>query len=325
MPLRVLVIADDANRGLLDDILPLPEGFEGTTVRERDRAAAEAAVRGADILVARRAPAWLVSRAPRLRLLAVYGGGTDDVAYDALPAACLVAESRGYEASVAEHAIGLMLALTQNLPAAERATRRGCRLPGDAGLVPSMELAGRTVGIIGFGRIGREIARRLAPFDCDILALRRQADGYVKELMGLMELGGIDFLDTLLRAADVLVVTLPIGPETRGLIGAREMALVKPGAFLVNMSRAAVVDETALFTALTSGALRGAALDVSYDEEAVDSPTAHRPLDRLGNVILTPRIGAHSDSAIRRGREGLREILAAFAAGREPAGVVARA
>lgn len=313
--MRVVVVADDANRNLLDDILPLPAGWEGSAVRERDRAAAVAALGGADVLVARRAPSWLVESAHSLKLVAVYGGGADDVAYAVLPPACVVAEARGFEASVAEHAIGLMLALTRNLPAAERATRRGCRLPGDAGLVPSMEIAGRTVGIVGFGRVGREIARRLMPFDCDVLGLRRQADGYLKELMGLMELGGREFLDTLLRAADVVIVTLPLGPETVGMIGARELRLVKPGAFLVNVSRAAVVAENALFDALTSGALRGAALDVSYDEEAVDSPTAHRAFDRLGNVILTPRVGAHSDSAVRRGRAELREILAAFAAG----------
>jgi D-3-phosphoglycerate dehydrogenase / 2-oxoglutarate reductase len=318
------VITDDANRSLLEDILPLPEGLVGVSVRERDRPAVQAAAREAELIVARRAPRWLLTQAPALRLLVVYGGGADDVAFDALPAGCMVAESRGYEASVAEHAIGLMLALVQNLPAAERATRRGCRLPGDAGLLPSLEIAGRTVGIVGFGRIGREVARRLAPFDCDILGLQRQADGYVKELMGLMELGGIEFLDTLLKAADVIVVTMPLGPETRGLIGARELGLVKPGSFLVNVARAAVIDEGALFGALTSGILRGAALDVSYDEEAADSPTAHRPLDRLDNVILTPRIGAHSDAAMRRGRQSLREILAAFAAGELPDRLVAR-
>lgn len=322
MALRVVVIVDDANRGLLEDILPLPDGWRGTAVRERDRAAVRAAVTDADVVVARRAPDWLLDAAPGLRLLAMYGGGADDVAFERLPDGCRVVESRGYEASVAEHAIGLILALAQNLPAAERATRRGCRLPGDAGLVPSMELNGRTVGVVGFGRIGREVARRLAPFDCDILGLRRQADGYLKELMGLMELGGRDFLDTLLRAADVMVVTIPLTPETRGMIGARELALMKPGAFVVNVSRAAVIDEDALFHALTSGLLRGAALDVSYDEEAVDSPTAHRPFDRLGNVILTPRIGAHSDAAIRRGRESLREILTRVAAGGTPDGVV---
>lgn len=320
--MHLLVIADDANRGLLEDILPLPHGWQGSAVRERDRGQVLAAVPTADAIVARRAPAWLAGAATSLRLLALYGGGADDVAYEALPAGCVVAESRGYEDSVAEHAIGLILAMTQNLPAAERATRRGCRLPGDAGLVPSMELAGRTVGVVGFGRVGRELARRLAPFDCDILGVKRTPDAYLKELMGLMELGGSDFLDTLLRASDVVVVTMPLTRETRSLIAGRELRLMKPGAFLVNISRAAVVDEDALFHALTSGLLRGAALDVSYDEEAVDSPTAHRPLDRLGNVLLTPRIGAHSDNALRRAREGLREILAQYARGERPDGLV---
>jgi phosphoglycerate dehydrogenase-like enzyme len=322
--LRLLVIVDDANRAMIEDMVPLPAGWEASTARERDRDALATALPTAEVVVARRFPRWMAERAASLRLLQVYGGGADDVAYAALATDVVVAAAAGYEASVAEHAIALLLALTRNLPAAERATRRGCRLPGDAGLVPGMELSGRTVGIVGFGRVGREVARRLAPFDCDILGLKRQPDGYLKELMGLMELGGPEFLDTLLRASDVIVVTMPLTAATRGLIGRRELALVRPGAFLVNVSRAAVVDEDALFFALTSGQLRGAALDVSYDEEAVDSPTVHRAFDRLGTVILTPRIGAHSDGAIRRGREAVRDNLIRFARGEALAGVVDR-
>ncbi|MCL6595804.1 MAG: hydroxyacid dehydrogenase [Firmicutes bacterium] len=324
MAVRLLVVADDANRGLLEDLRPLPEGWQGESVRERDAGGLAQRLPEAEAVVARRFPPSMARLASRLRLLVVYGGGADDVAYDLLPPEAVVAAVGGYEASVAEHALGLTFALTQNLPAAERATRRGCRLPGDAGLAPGVELAGRTVGILGFGRVGREVARRLAPFDCDILALKRAPDGYLKEYMGLMELGGPEFLDTLLAASDVLVVTLPLTPATRGLVGQRELARMKPGAFLVNVSRAAVVDEDALFFALTSGHLRGAALDVSYDEEAVDSPTAHRAFDRLGTVILTPRIGAHTDGAMRRQREEVREQLARYARGEALSSVVAR-
>lgn len=313
--MRLLVIVDDANRGLLDDIVPLPPEWDGQMVRERDLDGLDAALPDAQVIVARRFPAWMAKRAGRLRLLQVYGGGFDDVDYDALGADVQVALAEGYESSVAEHAIALILALTQNLAAAERASRRGCRLPGDAGLPPGIELSGRTVGIVGFGRVGRAVARRLTPFDCDLLAVKRAPDGYLKEYMGLMELGGPDFLPTLLRASDVLLITLPLTPLTRGLIGASQLSLLRPEAFLVNVSRAAVVDEDALFTALTTGRLRGAALDVSYDEEAVDSPTAHRAFERLGNVLLTPRTGGHSDASLRRMRHAVRENLHRYAAG----------
>lgn len=313
--MRLVVIADDANRGLLDDMVPLPDGWQGELVRERDRGAIRTALAEAEVVVARRFPPWMVAAAPRLRLLQVYGGGSDDVASSSLASSVEVAGTSGYEASVAQHAVSLILALEQNLVAADRASRRGCRLPGEAGLPPAVELANRTVGIVGFGRVGREVARRLAPFDCDILGMKRTPDGYLKEFMGLLELGGSEFLPTLLKAADVVVVTVPLTPMTRGLLGVRELAMVKRDAILVNVSRAAVVDEDALFVALTSGRLRGAGLDVSYDEEGLEGPTAHRAFERLGNVIVTPRVGAHSDGAIRRGRDAIRENLARYAAG----------
>ncbi len=312
MGVECCVILDEAQRSFLDRLLPLPEGLDLRLVRERDTAEVRAALSRAEVVVARHFPIWMAESTRHLRLLHTFAGGFDDVAYEALPPRAVVAEAGGYEASVAEHVMLLLLALVKNLPLSERAGRRGCRLPGDAGLSPVLELSGRTVGILGFGRVGREVARRLAPFDCDILGLKRTPDGYLKELMGLMELGGKEFLATLLRASDVLVVTLPLTTETRGLLGERELESMKPGAFVVNVSRAAVVAEDPLYQALASGHIRGAALDVSYDEHAKDSPTAHRAFERLGNVILTPRMAGYTDGSIARAQSVLAENLARF-------------
>jgi phosphoglycerate dehydrogenase-like enzyme len=322
---RLVCILDEARRSLYEALLPLPAGMEGTWVRERDRGAVEEALGQAEVVVCRRFPAWMGRLAPRLRWLFVYGGGVDEVDAQALAPGVSVCDVGGSEVAVAEHAVALLLALAKNLSLAERAARRGCRLPGDAGLPPAVELSGRTVGILGFGRVGREVARRLAPFECDLLALRRAPDGYLKELFGLMELGGPSFLPTLLQASDFLVVAMPLTPETKGLLGRQELAMVRPGAFLVNVSRPAVVDEDALFEALTTGRLKGAALDGTYYEADMDgSPTAHRALERLGNVLLTPRMGGYSDQALRRTVEALREDLKALSQGEEPPGLVYR-
>lgn len=312
MAVECCVIVDEAQRAFLEGMLPFPEGLTLKWVRERDTAQVRAALTDSEIAIARRFPAWMAGAAPRLKLLHTFAGGFDDVAYEALPPRVTVAEAGGYEASVAEHVIMLLLALVKNLPLSERTGRRGGRLPGDAGLSPVLELPGHTVGIVGFGRVGREVARRLAPFDCDILGLKRQPDGYLKELMGLMELGGRDFLPTLLRAADIVVVTVPLTPETRDLIGEEEIALLRPGSFLVNVSRAAIVREDPLYQALAQGHLRGAALDVSYDEHAQDSPTAHRAFERLGNVILTPRMAGYTDGSVTRAQTVIRENLERF-------------
>lgn len=312
MAVECCVIVDEAQRGFLEGILPLPDGLNLRWIRERDAGEVRAALADCQIAVARHFPAWMAGAAPRLRLLHTFAGGFDDVAYDALPRGATVAEAGGYEASVAEHVMMLLLALVKNLPLSERAGRRGARLPGDAGLSPVLELPGHTVGIVGFGRVGREVARRLAPFDCDILACKRTPDGYLKELMGLMELGGQDFLPTLLKAADVLVLTVPLTAETRGLIGEEELRLLKPGSFLVNVSRAAIVREEPLYQALSQGHLRAAALDVSYDEHGQDSPTAHRAFERLGNVLLTPRMAGYTEGSIARAQAVLHENLERF-------------
>lgn len=312
MAVECCVVVDEAQRGYLDRMLPLPEGLSLRLVRERDAGEVQSALADAQVVVARHFPAWMAQHAPRLRLLHTFAGGFDDVAYGALPPHVTVAEAGGYEASVAEHAILLLLGLLKNLSLSERAGRRGCRLPGDAGLSPVLELPGHTVGILGFGRVGREVARRLTPFDCDILGLKRTPDGYLKELMGLMELGGQDFLPTMLRATDVLVIAMPLTVETRSMIGEAELALMKPGAFLVNVSRAGVVAEDPLYQSLATGRLRAAGLDVSYDEHAQDSPTAHRAFERLGNVIVTPRMAAYTEGSIGRAQATLRENLERF-------------
>ena len=158
-----------------------------------------------------------------------------------------------------------MLSLTRNLVRLDSALRLGVWpgpwAPGKPRLPPAAELTGKTLGILGYGHIGQALARRARAFDMNILAIRRDLSAAHD---GLADLGGPERLDEVLRRADYLAIALSLNDATRGLIGARELALMKASAYLINVARAEIVDGDALYHALADGRLAGAALDVWY-------------------------------------------------------------
>jgi phosphoglycerate dehydrogenase-like enzyme len=149
------------------------------------------------------------------------------------------------------------------------------------------ELAGKTLGILGFGHIGQALARRAAAFDMLVCAVRRQAQTDL--LGGISFIGGPERLDDVLRLADYLAITLPLSPATRNLIDDRRLRLMKPTAFLINVARAEICNEAALYRALASDRLAGAALDVwyQYPTSAEATPPATQPFHELACVIMT--------------------------------------
>jgi D-3-phosphoglycerate dehydrogenase len=220
----------------------------------------------------------VLAAAPRLRAIGVGRSGVENVNVAAATArgiAVLNTTGRNAEA-VAEYAIGLLLAEARNIGRAHAALKRGewrKKYPNDES-VP--ELAGRTLGLVGFGQIGRLMVRRLAGFEMTFLAF----DPYAPPAPG------VEFVDleTLLRRSDFVSLHAKVTPETRGLIGRAQLALMKPTAYLVNTARAELVDEAALAEALREGRLAGAALDVF----AREPPPAGDPLLALDNVTLSP-------------------------------------
>ena len=167
----------------------------------------------------------------------------------------------GHEPAIAEYAIMTMLVLTHRLFESVTAFRAGSWVasPQFGGGPPHGEVLGRTIGIIGYGRIGREVAERAAGIKCRVLAANRSpvADPAPAEtVFPLAE------LDRMLPLCDTVLIACALAPETKGLIDARRLALMKPGALLINVARAAIVDEDALYAALKDGHLGGAALDV---------------------------------------------------------------
>ena len=224
--------------------------------------------------------AEMLAALPDLRHIAVFGAGTDNI--DVAAAARLgisVSNAPGVNArSVAEHALALTLAVARALPRHERELRAGRWTHFDG-----VELAGKAFGVIGLGAIGRHTARIAAAFGMRVLAWSPRHDEERARAAGATLLT----FDEVLSAAEVVSLHVAVSDRTRGLIGVEQLALMKPGSILINTARGALVDEAALLTALTSGRLRGAGLDV-YAEEPL--PPGH-PLTTLENVVLTPHCG----------------------------------
>jgi D-3-phosphoglycerate dehydrogenase len=242
----------------------------------------------------------VIEAARRLKVISRYGVGVDNMD---LPAArqrgILVTNTPGANSkAVAELAVGLILALARNIPQASLETKSGGwpRLAG-------FSLEGKTVGLYGLGAIGKQVARRLAGFDCAILAYDVAGDRDFAAVHNVTLCSPA----ALLEKSDFVSLHCPVLPETRGLVNAAFLERMKPGAFLVNTARGELVNEADLLAALLSGRLRGAALDV-YSKEP---PDADHPLMQLPQVIATAHMGSHSDGATNAmGRMALDDCLA---------------
>jgi phosphoglycerate dehydrogenase-like enzyme len=256
----------------------------------------------AEVLVSMEFTAAMAGAAPRLRLVQVPGAGLDRIERGALRPGMRLANAYGHEAGIAEYVIGVMIALTRGFGRLDAALREGVWESQWAVGVPAPplwpELAGRTLGILGFGHIGRALARRAAAFDMRVCAIRREAAAEAPP--GVAFVGGPERLDEVLRGADYLAVTLSLSEATRGLLEDRRLGLMKPTAFLINVARAEVLDEAALYNALASRRLAGAALDVWWRYPASPGPTqpAARPFHRLDNVLMTPHVSGWTEGML---------------------------
>ena len=246
---------------------------------------------------------------PDLRVVARVGVGTDsiDLAAATERGVVVTVTPGANEATVAEHTIALMLSLVRRICEQDAAARRGewnrtgPHLPGS--------LRGSTVGLVGLGRIGRQVAKRLRGFDVRILATDpsvRSADPGV-ELVAL---------PALLAASDVVSLHAPLGPATAGLIGRDEIRAMRPGAMLVNTARGGMIEEPALLEALQDGHLGGAALDVFADE-----PPAGNGLLGLPNVVATAHVAGLSERSVDEMTHRATASVVDVVAGRRPADV----
>jgi phosphoglycerate dehydrogenase-like enzyme len=265
--------------------------------------------------------------ARRLRLVQVPGAGLDRIDRAALPATAALANVHGHEIGIAEYVLGAMLAMSRGfgrLDAALRSGRWESQWAPGTPPPPWLELAGRTLGILGYGHIGQALARRARAFDMDVIAIRRDpsraADPYAAVY-------GSDHLDNVLARADYLAITLPLTSATRGLIGDDEFVRMKRSAILINVARAEIVDETALYRALAEKRIAGAALDVWYRYPSSLDPTfpSRHPFHDLPNVLMTPHVSGWTDGMLASRAQLIAENIRRTAEGMPPANLIARA
>ena len=265
----------------------------------------------ADVLVSMGLTKAMAEAGSRLRLVQVPGAGLDRIERTSLPAGARLANAYGHEVGIAEYIMGAMLDLTRGYGRLDTSLRQGRWDSQWAVGVPMPppypELAGKTLGILGFGHIGEALARRARAFEMEVCAIRRQAQAEAPEGVGFI--AGPERLDEVLRRSDYLAITLSLSPQTRNLLDERRLGLMKPTAFLVNVARAEIVEEAALYRALADRRIAGAALDVWYRYPTGAGPTlpATRPFHELENVIMTPHVSGWT--------EGMIEARAALIAG----------
>ena len=287
MSLPVVLIADKLAESTVE---ALGDHVEVRWVDGPDREKLLAAVVDADALLVRSATtvdAEVLAAAPKLKIVARAGVGLDNVDVDAATArgVLVVNAPTSNIHSAAEHALALLLSAARQIPAAD-ATLRAHTWKRSS--FSGTEIFGKTVGVVGLGRIGQLVAQRLAAFGAHITAY----DPYVSQARAAQL--GIELLtlDELLGRADFISVHLPKTKETAGLIGKEALAKTKPGVIIVNAARGGLIDEAALADAIESGHVRGAGLDVFSTEPCTDSP-----LFELPQVVVTPHLGASTAEA----------------------------
>jgi D-3-phosphoglycerate dehydrogenase len=261
-------LARDALLGLLGE----NGGWDALVVRSQTRVDAE----------------LLSAAAPRLSVVGVASVGIDRIDVEAATRAgvMVVNAPTGNTIAAAEHTMALMLALLRHVPTADASVRAG---EWERGRYTGRELRGKTLGLVGLGKIGKAVARRAAGFEMRVITsdpylTEDQAAEFGAKLVGLAE---------LLHRSDVISVHTPLTAQTRGMLGRAQLEATKPGAFVLNVARGGIVDEAALADALTSGHLAGAAVDV-YSTEPI---TADNPLRAAPNLVLTPHLGASTAEA----------------------------
>jgi phosphoglycerate dehydrogenase-like enzyme len=303
---------------VLDDI---HEAYEHTAGLQRLRQRAEVkvftapfgrpeALRGFDALIANRERTRfsreLLEQLPDVRIIAQTGNHAYHIDFAAVAERGIIVgkASGGFSTGAGELAIGLAIALMRQIPASNEAVKSG-----KWATPMGRELHGKTLGIVGLGNIGRYVATVAIALGMRVLAWSRRPDQRAATALGV-ELAE---LDELLEQSDVVSVHATLAPETRGLIDARRLGLMKPTACIINTARGPIIEEAALVEALATGRIAGAGLDV-FDQEPL--PAGH-PLTRLPNVILTPHLGWPTDKTYEQFAQAAADILLAYLDGRE--------
>ena len=324
MPFKLLLksVDDDDRLGPLRQLLSTQWSVEVADAADH-RAFAEA-LADADAVISMNWPAAFPP-APRLRLLQLPGAGTDDIHFPSVPATATVCNAFEHEIGIAEYVLAAMLEWTIRLRRLDAELRQG-RWWGSWLCGPRHgDLYGKTLGILGYGHIGREVARRASAFGVRVIAASRTpraGDGWVEAVRGMGDLHAV------LSESDFVLVTLPLDDHTRGLLDEKAFAAMRPGGVLINVGRGATVDEAALFEACRTRSIGGAVIDTWYRYPAQGGGAipelrpSRFPFHELDNVIMTPHASAWSEALAHRRCRAMADNLNRLARGETLANVV---
>lgn len=262
--------------------------------------------------------------APNLRLFHVAGAGYDAIDRTLLPAGASLCNCFGHEPPIAEYVMAAALLHAHPLTQADRGLREGSwRWSYAGGARPRDELGGRTIGLLGYGHIGREVARKAKAFDLEVVACNRgpvATGGPVDAYVPLAE------RQRFYARVDIVVVSLPHLPETTGIVDRAAFAAMRPHAYVINVGRGPVIDERALYEALKDRRIGGAAIDTWYVYPTPEQPMtlpSILPFHELDNVVMTPHLSGWTTGTVRRRAEVMAENVGRLAQGRELVNLVA--
>ncbi len=257
-----------------------------------------AAIEGADVVIGSRLTVDDMARADSVRLVHVTGAGVDRVEDGAVPEGVPLCNTGHHGPAIAEHVLMTALMLRRRVLSVDAELRRGeWRTVATApGSIPyHRSLAGSTLGLIGYGEIGRSVAHLAKAFGMRVIAMRRHPDAGGPGTELLDRVYGEVQLHPLLNESDVVVVTAPLTESTRGLIDADALAQLHPDALIINVARGALIDEDALYAALAEKRIGGAGIDVWWDApEGTQAPASVRRFAALDRVVLTPHYSGHA-------------------------------
>jgi D-3-phosphoglycerate dehydrogenase len=314
MKQKILIVQPIHERG----VQVFDERFEVKVASDPSVATVIREIEGVAGVVVRTAPFTreIIEAARELKVIGRHGVGVDNIDVKAATEKGIVVVNtpNANATSVAEHTVTAIGAMAKRVVPYDRATRENRWEIRNS--YKAVDLDGKTLGLIGIGRIGSMVAKRVAAaFNMKVIAF----DPYVKpEAAAGMGVSLVATMEGVLADADVVSLHTPLTPETRGFINAARLSLMKPTAFLVNYSRGEVVDEKALFEALKSGVIAAAAIDV-YDPEP---PKADNPLFTLENIVLSPHSAALTQECVIRMATGAAEGVVDVLSGKKPQFVV---
>ncbi len=279
--------------------------------------------READIMIGGRIPDAALEASRRLKFIQLIRAGINGVNLKIIrEKGVLIANNGGANAiAVAEHAMMFILALTKRLIEMNKAVKEGRWIPYTPENMLD-DLEGKKIGVIGLGKIGRELVKRAKAFDMKVLAIKKHVYPKLKGGLGIDFLGGPGDLKYVLKESDYVVVTLPLTAETEGLIGEEELKAMKPTAYLINVSRARVVDEKALFKALKNKWIAGAGLDVWYTRHKDPNYPSKLKIHGFENVIATPHKAGFTKLSLEKSWFFAAKNIKRFIEGKKPESLV---